>query len=77
MQLEDKSSSYILHSVGMITFKISDNFRLGLNGFSNPMRDPKTEEFKVNDKVSGGVCVCLLKKPSKDLGQVLGYWAVG
>jgi hypothetical protein len=23
-----------------------DGFRLGLNGFSNPMRDPKTEEFK-------------------------------
>jgi len=23
-----------------------DGYRLGLNGFSNPMRDPKTEEFK-------------------------------
>lgn len=25
-----------------------DGYRLGLNGFSNPMRDPKTEEFKEN-----------------------------
>ena len=22
------------------------NFRIGVNGFENPMRDPKTEEFK-------------------------------
>jgi len=25
-----------------------DGFRLGMNGFANPMRDPKTEEFKAN-----------------------------
>jgi len=25
-----------------------DGYRLGLNGFTNPMRDPKTEEFKEN-----------------------------
>ena len=40
-----------LMDTGANRLKIANQFittssRLGLNGFSNPMRDPKTEEFK-------------------------------
>ena len=35
-----------------VFLKFNHLFRLGLNGFANPMRDPKTEEFKVGYPIS-------------------------
>ena len=40
-------SKYQPYEIKKINFS-SFSVRLGLNGFSNPMRDPKTEEFKEN-----------------------------
>lgn len=34
------------HGKKVLIFEICSRYRIGVNGFENPLRDPKTEEFK-------------------------------
>ncbi len=52
-----------------------DGYRIGLNGFDNPLRDPKTEVVKNH---IGEVSICLLLKGSSNFFFFEHFiWCVG